>query len=190
MGKGIDYGLGRTNIDRETGIRYGVIPMNSLAHWAYESFEPDYGDPHCPECGQQVYPPDEIASADLDAGQDFRCINCHKNYWSNECYGEEMIGSDLDDGEYKAHEGSDGDVFVLKSPYYTRAQFCSPCAPGACHLENPTSDGEKAYCFGHDWFEDGIAPYPVFRVSDDSPVEPEREPPDGENGDIDLGGSD
>ena len=24
---GIDYGLGETNIDKETGIRFGVIPM-------------------------------------------------------------------------------------------------------------------------------------------------------------------
>ncbi len=76
-------------------------------------------------------------------------------------------------GEYKATQsGDDSDIFILKSPYYTRAQFCSPCAPGACYLTNPCEDGERAYCFGHDWFDDGKAPYPVFLVADDSEVLP------------------
>ena len=28
--QGIDYGMGRSNIDNETGIRYGVISQNSV----------------------------------------------------------------------------------------------------------------------------------------------------------------
>jgi hypothetical protein len=42
MGKGIDYGMNKTNIDHTTGIRYGVINIGDLNEWAYESFEADY----------------------------------------------------------------------------------------------------------------------------------------------------
>jgi hypothetical protein len=76
------------------------------------------------------------------------------------------------------------DVVVLKSPYFTYAQFCSPCVPGACNLDSPLvtppdgvcgGDGferdwqklrdNRAYCLGHDFFEDGRAPYPVYSVA-------------------------
>lgn len=73
----------------------------------------------------------------------------------------------IDDGEYTAECGDSGDIFITKSPYYTYAQFCSPCAPGACHLENPLDEpceNNKAYCFAHDWFDDEKAPYPVYEV--------------------------
>jgi hypothetical protein len=55
---------------------------------------------------------------------------------------------------------------VVKSPFYTYAQFCSPCVPGAGNLDNPMAEGVKTYCLGHDWFEGGVAPYPVWRVDD------------------------
>ena len=51
---GIDYGMGRTNIDPETGIRYGVISQHSIMPEAMEDMEPDYGLPTCPECGIDV----------------------------------------------------------------------------------------------------------------------------------------
>lgn len=73
-------------------------------------------------------------------------------------------------GGYRIQTNSGGDAWCLKSPYFTFAQFCSPCAPGACHLGNPLNlkarfADNRAYCFGHDWFEDSIAPYPVYLVA-------------------------
>lgn len=68
-----------------------------------------------------------------------------------------------EDGFHAFTGGEGGDIFVTLSPYFTRAKFCSPCAPGACYLLNPNADGERAYCLGHEWFE-GPAPYPVYRV--------------------------
>ena len=76
----------------------------------------------------------------------------------------EPLGFVLDDGEYRAECGEDGDIFITKSPYYTLCQFCSPCAPGAGYVMNTVNDGVKAYCFGHDFFDDGKAPYPVYSV--------------------------
>jgi len=80
------------------------------------------------------------------------------------------------------------DVFVSKSPYFTYAQHCSPCCPGALNLDNPfeglaVPQGNHAsfaedfkwnaeaagfpacYCLGHDFFDGEKAPYEVFCVA-------------------------
>ena len=143
--KGIDYGMGQVNVDKETGIRYGVISQNEvLQAWA-DSSEAYYP---CKECEYRPGPDDEPCEAMCEPSSFY-----------------------IDDKEYSAECGEMGDIFITKSPYYTKAQFCSPCAPGACYLMNPCEGGEKAYCFGHDWFEDGKAPYPVYLVKDDSLVD-------------------
>lgn len=220
MNAGIDYGLGRTNIDQATGIRYGVIPANDLGESWYESSEPDYGPPSCGKCGNEAVEIDNVPF-DLDdcktirqdgmfrkhdvlripkdhrwecgdkrewhdEGRDYACLDCARSFDSDDAFAEEAIGGiNLDDGEYKATQGHDDcDVFILESPYYTRAQFCSPCAPGAAYLRNPCEDGPKAYCFDPSWFrpwnddqvtgeyggERTSCPYPVWRVSDDELV--------------------
>lgn len=171
MGRGIDYGMGTTNIDAATGIRFGVINMNALNEWAWEGVESDYGDPACPKCGGSVIDSDD-AGEEFDADKDWFCEACEASHWSDMVYGDDPVGHTLDDGEYKASIGTDGDMMLVSSPFYTLAGFCSPCAPGAGHLESPCDDGVKTYCLNHDWFTDGKAPYTVFRVSDGSIVEP------------------
>lgn len=178
---GIDYGLGQSNIDHETGIRYGVISQNEvLQAWADES-EADYGKPSCPKCGNEACAIDDDRVPDFEdaddsegwnlEGNDHACPRCKYVFDSDEAYGDEPNGFTFDGDGIVAQSGSDGDIFILKSPFYTRAQFCSPCAPGAVYLTNPVADGPRAYCFDHSWFDDGKAPYPVFRVSDDSEVQ-------------------
>lgn len=137
---GIDYGLGKTNIDNETGIRYGVIPAHALINCGADSLEPFYTETS-----------DE----------------------SDDIIGYEPIGYSYLGENYKCYQAFDNsDVFIEKSDYYTKAQFCSPCAPGACYLLNDCDNGAKAYCFNHDWFEENKAPYTVYRVSDNSIVLP------------------
>jgi hypothetical protein len=212
MSNGIDYGMGTTNIDLATGIRFGVVPMNALSPYAWDDLEADYGEPHCPKCGNDAVKGDSDIDADVvderypnvhtcdddcradgchgpdkadvsrdDLGYetlhhacgDYACDSCGVLFDGEDAYGEEAIGHTLDDGEYKATVGQDGDLFVLSSPYYTHARFCSPCAPGACYLTNPTDkSGPRAYCLGHEWFENGKAPYPIFRIADGTLVKP------------------
>jgi hypothetical protein len=63
--RGIDYGCGTTNINHETGIRYGVIPQNDvLQSWA-DASEADYGQASCSECGNEAVPIDAVPF-DLD----------------------------------------------------------------------------------------------------------------------------
>lgn len=173
MGAGIDYGMGRTNRDPETGIHYGVIPVNDVCQAWADSSEPQYGEPTCPACGCDVTSdPQELPEGDEETG-DYWCADCDEWRMSDECFGETPCSFTYEaDGYACEQSGDDTDIFVIRSPYYTLAAYCSPCAPGAGHLRNPTKDGVKTYCFGHDWFDDGRAPYPVFSVATGALVEP------------------
>lgn len=171
MSTGIDYGMGVTNRDLENGIRYGVIPINHLSSWALECSEavyPDTVEVECPSCG---------SCFETENSDETFCDNCNAEFSTSYAWDSvEPIGYDYtpNDPEYTT-ESDETDIFVTKSPFYTRADFCSPCAPGACYLLSPNPEGEKAYCLGHDFFEEGKAPYPVYRVVNDSEVLPETE---------------
>lgn len=179
--KGINYaGFTNTNRDNKTGIRYGVISQNEvLQAWA-DSSEPDYGDPTCPKCGNKAKPCKRRDYRTYEYAKhecaDFVCTGCKYVFGSESAYGDEPNGWAYESNGYSATCGEDGDIFILKSPYFTYAQFCSPCAPGACYLMNsldaPCEDN-KAYCFGHDWFDGNKAPYPVMSVKTGLPVQPE-----------------
>jgi ribosomal protein L37AE/L43A len=163
---GIDYGMGRTNVDPANGIRYGVISQNSVGEAWCNNSEPYYGAPTCPKCGDEV---------NKSKSKDFYCRKCRKHLWSDECYGDEPLGFEYEKHGYKLSTVMDNTcIMVLMSPYYTFAKYCSPCVPGAGDLDSPVEDGAKSYCLGHDWFEDGKAPYPVYRVVDDVRVEPKE----------------
>jgi hypothetical protein len=95
---------------------------------------------------------------------EYACRFCEWLFDGDEAFVDEPVCHTLDKDGYQATLDEHNDVFLVKSPYYTHAQFCSPCAPGAGHLDNPCESGPKTYCFGHDWFADGKAPYPVYDV--------------------------
>ena len=160
---GIDYGLGKTNIDKSTGIRYGVISLNSLDSWVYEDLVPEYGCPTCPCCG------DEVRDG---TSHDYYCDECEQGYNTEECFSDSPLYHILKDNNYEAHTDYDGiNLFVLESKYYTLVKYCSPCVPGAGDLNSPCIDGVKAYCLGHEQFEDGKAPYPIYEVATGKLVE-------------------
>jgi len=83
----------------------------------------------------------------------------------------EPVGWHVSEEGYEIVDCLDNDAMILKSPYYTFARYCSPCVPGAGNLDDADPNGVKTYCLGHDWFEDGKAPYPVFRVDTNELVE-------------------
>lgn len=169
MSTGIDYGLGQSNIDKATGIRYGVISSHSVPYEYQEDFEMDYGKAHCQHCGNEAIAsadlPEEFEDAEWNHGMDYACIECKRTFWSDEAFSDEPLGWSYEQEGYTLTNCLDSDIFVIKSPYYTHAQFCSPCVPGAGNLDNAMPDGAKTYCLGHEWFEDG-APYPVYSVAD------------------------
>lgn len=176
---GIDYGLGKANVDNETGIRFGVIGQNAdrlnmhatQEIWeqgrnlSFESYQDevkkalsnalsDYFSDHKQWTGEKESKLERETQNAFDAISD--ALN-DEYQGENDRYLYEKDGYQIQTGE--------SDLMVLKSPYFTHAQFCSPCFPGGGHLENHCEAGPKTYCLGHDWFEDNKAPYPVYSVA-------------------------
>ena len=195
---GIDYGLGQANVDTETGIRYGVISSHSVGEALYESQEMDYAGPFCPKCGNDATEiPSHTESDPSGEGKwvsviqdipaayeeyetarhecaDYACEHCQYLFGSESAFSEEASGWHVSGDGYELRDCLDSDVFILKAPYFTYAQFCSPCVPGACSLDSPmdADTGAKCYCLGHDWFESGTAPYAVYSVATGEEVQP------------------
>lgn len=184
---GIDYSLGRSNVNHETGIHYGVVHANEVGERWFEDAQAEYGDPTCPKCGNTAIaadtlgkhePGDEDCTSEPHECEDYACMACKHLFGSESAFGDDPLGFSYTDSEYTCTQGQDGDIFVIASPYYSRSQFCSPCAPGAGYLMTPCETGPKTYCLGHEWFENGKAPYPVYRVADDTEVRPDDDTPD------------
>jgi hypothetical protein len=171
---GLDYSFGKANFNPETGIHFGVISQNSIMPEAMEDVEYDYGKPTCGKCGGSAIEsgelPAEFEDAEWNEGKDYACVTCKRCFWSDTAFPDMAIGWSYGKDGYNLTDCLTNDVFVLDSPFYTRAQYCSPCVPGAGNLDNPCEDGPKTYCLGHDWFEGGKAPYQVFKVADDTEV--------------------
>ncbi len=183
MGAGIDYGSGRTNIDAKTGIRYGVISQNSVSQALGDSdLDYVYPGPNCPKCGRDAIGAlQHVASDNAQAGyehlggcHDWQCDDCKVTFDSQDAYGEEWTYWQYCDDGYELSDCLDSGVIVTKSPYYTFAPYCSPCVPGACDLDSACDDGSKAYCLGHDWFEEREAPYPVYSVATGEQIFPAK----------------
>ena len=103
---GIDYGMGKTNVNVNTGIRYGVIQANEVPYW-FEESEPYYVTA-CPHCGN-----------DLDAEITGMCPICFEAIDETDW---EMIEPSLffiNNEEIKAEQTHDDqDIFILKSKFY------------------------------------------------------------------------
>ena len=198
--QGLDYSLGRSNYNPVTGIHFGVISQNAINLDCTSDFEYDYGEPTCPKCGnpvveipshtEQSNPPGQWVSVISDIPPaweeweqytrhgcaNYACESCKILLDNEDVYAEESIGWSYESDGYKLTDCLDTDIFIIESPYYTYAAFCSPCVPGACSLESPiepSEDAVKCYCLGFDWFdEDNPCPYRVFRVADGTEVFP------------------
>lgn len=186
--RGIDYSLGQSNVDRRTGIHFGVISQNAVnMDVLSDCQESEYGDPSCPKCGGVVIDPSDesIEDADWNDGKDWACTACQKCFWSDRCYPDEPIGHTYNEPGYKLDDCLDNDLFVLESPYFTYAQYCSPCVPGAGNLESPLTVEKgpyfqrrlkragfpRVYCLGPEWFDQyNPIPYRCWRVSDGTEV--------------------
>jgi hypothetical protein len=136
---GIDYGNRKSNIDLKTGIRFGVIPCNTI-DFLWDSLEAVY-ILECRSCGKEI--------------EDDICPDCNTENNFEEI---EPLSWKYEKNGYILTTGSDCiDIFVIKSPFYTYAKFCSPCAPGACYLPDfitdDKPDNNKCYCLDSEWFE-------------------------------------
>jgi hypothetical protein len=175
---GVNYGDIWTNRDPETGIRFSCISQHSLSPYAVDDLEADYGDPACPSCGGPVVEYDEEKHGQWSGYggsgwrsyfcNEYACEACAKVLDSDDVYSDEPLRHRIDETGYQGYLDSQGDVILEKSPYFTYAQYCSPCMPGGCHLDNPRTPGSGAarcYAFGADWFENHTPPYDIYEVA-------------------------
>lgn len=160
---GIDYSLGKANYDIDTGISYGLIDSRNLADFAMEEFQPIY-HPYCPHCYSQL--PEDFTEGN--------CKDCEEHIEDGEQWPEHAEAEywEYKDNDYTLHMSCDSsEVWIFKSPYFTYAQYCSPCMPGAGNLDVPMDErgqleqlGAKTYCLDKTWFNDEILPYPIYEV--------------------------
>lgn len=159
---GIDYGHGKTNIDNATGIRFGVIAVHSVLQAWCDSSEPEYGAPDCYEC---PHCNECIDVSQSNWGDEIECEECGEDFEIELLDFVEPLYWYYNGEGYKLHSCLDNtEIMVIKSPYYTYAQFCSPCVPGAGNLNEPCFDGVKTYCLGADWFDNDEVPYRIYSV--------------------------
>ena len=181
---GIDYsGPGSTvNRNPETGIRYGVIHSNRVSPDAFEEIIQNGTDEDYEAWLRELK--GELRSALKDYFSDYKWGDEKKSKLDNAV--ENAFDAISDDLNYDSNGGdctrysyekdglkiqtaSDGDMFVIESPFFTYAQYCSPCAPGACYLMSPLeepTERNKCYCLPGDWFDDDQPPpYPIWEVA-------------------------
>lgn len=175
---GIDYAAGQpVNRNMETGLRYGVIHSNQISPEAFDDIATHGTDVDFENYRQTIkdaikrnlesalddYLTKRELELTIESAQETAMENCGDNYDNQDCtrYEYDAYG-------YSIQTASDGDMFVKNSPFFTYAQFCSPCAPGACYLASPLSspvEANKCYCLGKDWFDEfNPCPYPVYSV--------------------------
>lgn len=181
---GIDYSRGASNCDASNGIRYGVISQHTVNSDALEDIYTHGTDVAHAQCLADHLAAAKANFAPCDEnGKEFDEDQVTEEF--NDRYESDGGLSDYlyeRDG-YKLTGCLTSDLFILKSPFFTFAQFCSPCVPGAGNLNSPFEsatnqeglDGvdyaseatqagfPRVYCLGHDWFESG-APYAVYSV--------------------------
>jgi hypothetical protein len=190
---GLDYSLGWSNFNPETGIHFGVISQNSINWDCSNDWQYDYGSPSCPKCTGTVKEiPTHTASSDppgkwvsiisdvpeayedyIGSGSDYACESCKILWDSGDCIGDGAIGWSYEGDGYKLTDCLNNDIFVLDSLYFTYAQFCNPCVPGAGNLDSPmdAGSGVKTYCLGPKYFDEfRPMPYACFRVNDGTEV--------------------
>lgn len=164
----IDYGNGLTNLDPTTGIRYGVIHSNKLMGEAFSDIESngtdlDFED-HKEELKIQLSDAikgvlESLGHARANDSDDLADGIVDSLEWDGYESPGDCTRYEYESDGYHLQTCSDGDIFVLKSPYKVKAAHCSPCAPGACSIDSPCDDGAWAYCLGAEWFEEGECPY-------------------------------
>lgn len=177
---GIDYAAGQAvNRNIKTGLRFGVIHQNKISPEAFddivtngtdgdfEAYQDDIREAvkSALESALSDYLSDHDIASVVEAAQDAAVENCGDCYES----GGDCTRYEYNADGYSIQTASDGDMFIKESPFFTYAQFCSPCAPGACYLSSPLDapvEGNKCYCLGKDWFDEIIpCRYPVYSVA-------------------------
>jgi len=186
------------NYNTENGIRFGVISPHAINQDALNDIYTNGTDPYFEEGKKEFtfglfYQISEYCkSQGIHIEESEIDMDSIIQHWVDR-YENPDGTMDYSDKEYTLHVSGDNfGIFVMRSPYYTFCRPCSPCAPGAGDLDNPSDlhtfriegskqvdypgHAEKTLCLGPEWFDQSDnqyarkIPYRVFRVDNDEEV--------------------
>lgn len=132
------------NTNPETGIRYGVVSMNSLESWVWEEFYTQGID-------------ESYAKAMREWQEEHPEAEKHEEYTYGECLEIEESEWSLETDDMKLRISWLGGaplLWVLESPHRAAVSLCSPCVPNAGDLNNkvPLGTGFACYDVPTDWY--------------------------------------
>lgn len=132
------------NVNHETGIRYGIIHINSLSEWIWDEIF-QTGENLSYNSAWEDYK----AENDIDENQED--IDDLRQEFADSYYGDnDIYAGELDGIHYQTT--SNGELFVFFSPHLTKARLCSPCVPNCGDLDNIDWDhGYECYDVPSDW---------------------------------------
>ncbi len=139
------------NINPQTGIRYGVVSLQSLADWVFEEFL-NHGTNHTYEAAVAEFR-SEFFAENPDAEEDAyeEALQEANDGWQ---FDEEVHSLEKDGMHLQlSWLGGAPIIFVFQSPHTAKARLCSPCVPNAGDLEHKDEDGELCYDVPADWYE-------------------------------------
>ena len=146
---GIDWGVGTSNRNPETGIRYGIMSRLEMPSWFDDELEYEYAY-GCPHCGVEIEP-SEAGELEMEGNL---CSCCGAGFADWEACGEEPVCCTFSVDGVVGSVDSDGDVLIYSSPWITHGSHCSPCAPGAVTVGwDPVDGGVRAYGPNPEWKE-------------------------------------
>ena len=132
------------NTNPETGIRYGVVAMNSLESWVWEEFYASGTDESYAAAMEEWKAENPEASKDEEYAYG-ECLEIEEANWSLE-----IDGMRLEIGWL----GGAPLLWVLESPHRAAASLCSPCVPNAGNLDCkvPLGQGFACYDVPAEWY--------------------------------------
>jgi len=135
--------LAQTNVNPVTGIRYGMISQNSLAHWVLDEIM-IRGTNLSYESAWEEYKTEHGLTEDSDD------IDEQQQEFADGYCGDEDIYSAVIDGvtvQTSSHFG----LWVFHSPAIVTARLCSPCVPNCGDLDSLDENGHECYGVPSEW---------------------------------------
>lgn len=132
------------NQNPETGIRYGVASLDSLAEWVWEEFALQ-GRNLTSEAAWEEFKSELGREPTEEEDRDF---------WDGYMGEEEEYELEADGMKLGlGYLGGAPLVWVFESPHIARVRECSPCIPGGGDLDSPDPGGFDAYTLPPAWWE-------------------------------------
>jgi len=123
-----------SNVNPKTGIRFGVVALNSLEDWVFDEFFHD-GTNVSYKAALEEFEGDED---DFEYEGDEDSYELEKDGLS--------LGLSTLGGAYN--------VWVFESPHTAKHALCSPCCPNAGDIDSPGDF--PCYTLPDDWFWAGV----------------------------------